>query len=167
MTADEVRIRPARVLEYPLLKHFLYEAIFVPEGATPPARSIVEHPLLRVYYEGFGAKADDHCLVAVLREEVVGMVWVRIMDDYGHVDAETPSLSIAVLPGYRGSRIGTRLLLAMHEHLSDCGYRQTSLSVQKLNPALHLYRRLGYAVLWENETDLVMVRRLQAEEEQR
>ncbi|MDI9499185.1 MAG: GNAT family N-acetyltransferase [Bacillota bacterium] len=165
MTAEHVRIRAAWEHEYPLLERFLYEAIFVPEGAPPPEPDIVRHPELRIYVENFGSQVDDHCLAAVCGEEVVGMVWVRIMEDYGHVDAATPSLSIAVLPGYRGRGIGTRLLLAMHEHLRDSGYRRISLSVQKLNPALRLYRRLGYDVVQENETDLVMVRQLRTEEE--
>lgn len=162
---DDLRIRPARVTEYPLLKRFLYEAIFVPEGAPPPERSVVEYPELRLYVENFGAQADDHCLVAVTEGNVVGMVWSRIMEDYGHVDAATPSLAIAVLRAYRGRGIGTRLLAAMLKVLGDCGYRRTSLSVQKQNPARRLYRRLGYDVLCENETDLIMVRQLRAEEE--
>ena len=30
--------------------------------------------------------------VAETNDKVVGAVWVRIMDDYGHVDDDTPSL---------------------------------------------------------------------------
>ena len=40
--------------EYGLLKDFLYEAIFIPEGVTPPDRSIIEQPELSLYYDGFG-----------------------------------------------------------------------------------------------------------------
>ena len=40
--------------EYDLLKTFLYEAIFIPEGETPPERSIIELPELAMYYEDFG-----------------------------------------------------------------------------------------------------------------
>ena len=45
--------------EYPLLKHFLYEAIFVPEGTAPPSKSILEIPELQVYIAGFGHKEHE------------------------------------------------------------------------------------------------------------
>ena len=66
-----------------LLKDFLYEAIFIPEGVSPPARDIVERPELRLYYEGFGNAPADHCLAAETDGHVVGAVWTRIMNDTG------------------------------------------------------------------------------------
>ena len=46
--------RELRPDEYDLLKTFLCEAIYVPEGETPPERSIIELPELALYYEDFG-----------------------------------------------------------------------------------------------------------------
>ena len=40
------QIRAIRPDEYSLLEDFLYEAIFIPEGETPPDRSIVRMPEL-------------------------------------------------------------------------------------------------------------------------
>lgn len=57
-------IRPLRKDETELLRVFLYEAIFVPEGMEPPAREIIEQPELKVYYEHFGTGKADNCLVA-------------------------------------------------------------------------------------------------------
>ena len=54
MTSDKRRkyvIRSLRKSETELLKDFLYEAIFIPEGVEPPAKDIVEKPELRVYTE--------------------------------------------------------------------------------------------------------------------
>ena len=93
-----VLIRKLRAGETALLKDFLYEAIFIPEGVGPPARDIVEQPELRLYYEDFGSGAADHCLVAEAEGDVVGAVWTRIMNDYGHVDDKTPSFAISLLP---------------------------------------------------------------------
>lgn len=42
----------------------------------------------------FGKKKDDIGLVAEVDKKVVGAVWVRIMDDYGHIDNDTPSFAI-------------------------------------------------------------------------
>ena len=56
--------RRLRTDETELLKTFLYEAIFIPEGVEAPDRSIIEQPELKLYYEGFGKGKADHCLVA-------------------------------------------------------------------------------------------------------
>ena len=82
--------------EYGQLKDFLYEAIFIPEGVTPPDRSIIELPELALYYENFGSGKADYCIVADDGGRVVGAVWTRIMNDYGHVDDETPSFAISL-----------------------------------------------------------------------
>lgn len=45
-----------------------------------------------MYVKDFGKNKGDLCLVAEANNEIVGAVWCRIMNDYGHIDAETPSL---------------------------------------------------------------------------
>lgn len=42
-------------------------------------------------------KKGDICYVSECDNKIVGAVWVRIMDDYGHVDDETPSFAISLL----------------------------------------------------------------------
>ena len=64
-------IRPLHPDETCLLKDFLYEAIFIPEGVTPPPRSILDQPELRVYIDDFGSRKGDHCLVADCNGKVV------------------------------------------------------------------------------------------------
>lgn len=145
--------------EYPILSDFLYEAIFIPEGAKKPPKSVIEQPELQVYIADFG-KADDWCLVAEEEEKIVGAVWGRIMDDYGHVDDETPSLAISVYEEYRCLGIGTALVGAMLRLLKDQGYRQTSLSVQKENFAVGLYKKAGFEVADERGEEYIMVCRL-------
>ena len=91
-----MNLRNLRVDETNLLKDFLYEAIFIPEGVEPPAREIIERPELKLYYEGFGSGRADHCIVAEEDGQVVGAVWTRTMNDYGHIDDETPSFAISL-----------------------------------------------------------------------
>ena len=43
-------------------------------------------PDLQVYVKDFGENKGDLCLVAQVADEIVGAVWVRIMNDYGHID---------------------------------------------------------------------------------
>jgi len=55
------------------------------------------------------------------------------MNDYGHVDDDTPSFAISLLKEYRGNGIGTEMMKKMLAELQDCGYKKTSLAVQKQN----------------------------------
>lgn len=68
-------IRPLQPNENHLLKDFLYEAIYIPEGVKPPTKEIVELPELKVYIEKFGTQKDDFCLVAESEGNVIGAVW--------------------------------------------------------------------------------------------
>ena len=153
----QAKIRTLKDDETDLLQTFLYEAIFVPEGAAPPPREIIEKPELRVYTDDFGSRKGDNGLVAVIDHQVVGAVWTRIMDDYGHVDDETPSFAIALYPAYRGQGIGTAMMKAMLALLKTQGYRQGSLAVQKANDAVKLYRDVGFEIVDENAEEYIMV----------
>ncbi|MBQ9433761.1 MAG: GNAT family N-acetyltransferase [Synergistaceae bacterium] len=139
-----------------LLRSFLYDAIFIPEGTSPPDKSIIETPELQVYIQDFGSMKSDKCLVAEVNGEVVGAVWCRIMNDYGHIDDETPSLAISVRKEYRGRKIGTELMRAMLEALKQSGYSRVSLSVQKANYAVKMYIDLGFDVFSENDGEYIM-----------
>lgn len=153
-------IREMQRAEYPLLEKFLYEAIFIPNGVKPPPKSIIYRPELQVYISEFGTSEHDICLVADVKGEIIGAVWVRIMNDYGHIDDKTPSFAISVDKGYRGKGIGTALMKEMLEILKRRGYAQASLSVQKANFAADMYRKLGFQVVGENEEEYLMLKKL-------
>ena len=152
-----MRIRILGAEETDLLKDFLYEAIFIPEGVEPPDRSIIELPELRVYYEDFGKGRADHCFVADEDGKVVGAVWSRIMNDYGHIDDETPSLAISLYKEYRGKGIGTLLMRDILALLREKGYSRASLAVQKANYAVRMYEKAGFKTVGENEQEYIMV----------
>ena len=158
--SDQVKLRELRPDETELLRNFVYEAIFIPEGMEPPGREIVEQPELRVYYEDFGAGEADCCIVAEDGGKAVGAVWARIMEDYGHVDPETPSLAISLYREYRGMGTGTRLLNGILALLRKKGYERVSLAVQKANYAVRMYEKAGFVIAGENEEEYIMVRDL-------
>ena len=150
-------IRGLRKSETGLLKDFLYEAIFIPEGVEAPEKDIIEKPELRVYTDDFGSRKGDHCLVADFGGKVVGAVWTRIMDDYGHVDDETPSFAISLYKEYRGQGIGSQLMVKMLELLKWQGYEMASLAVQKANYAVKMYENVGFKTVDENDEEYIMV----------
>lgn len=156
MKQSELIIRAMQPEEYPLLREFLYQAIFLPEGTVPPSRSVIDLPELQIYIADFGTQFGDHCLAAEVNGKIVGTVWSRIMADYGHIDKDTPSLAISLLPEYRGQGIGTKLLNDLLSLLCEKGFRQVSLSVQKKNPAVRLYKRAGFQILEEKGTEYLM-----------
>ena len=149
-------IRVIRTEEIPILNDFLYEAIFIPEGVPAPPRSIIENEDLQVYVRDFGKKADDRCLVAEIDGRIVGAVWTRVMNDYGHIADNTPSLAISLYKDFRNRGIGTELLREMLQLLRQDGYRQVSLSVQKANYAFRMYQKAGFEVLKEKEEEYLM-----------
>lgn len=157
----EYIIREMKQTEYPLLEGFLYEAIFVPEGVDPPPKSILEAPELQVYIAGFGRDEHDKALIAEVDGKAAGAVWVRIMNDYGHIDNETPSFAISLYKEYRGRGIGTELMKHMLRALKDCGYQRASLAVQKANYAVKMYQKTGFEVIRETEEEYIMVNCLQ------
>ena len=150
-------IREIQKQEYPLLDNFLYEAIFIPEGIEPPPKTIITSPELQVYVERFGELKDDKGLVAEVDGKIVGAVWVRIMNDYGHMDDETPSLAISLYKEYRGFGIGTAMMKEILALLRLHGYKKVSLSVQKSNYAVKMYQKISFEIVRENEEELVMI----------
>ena len=153
-------IRELKKEEIKVLDTFLYNAIFIPEGVSAPSKDIINQPELQVYIKDFGKNKDDLCLVAQVEDKIVGAVWVRIMNDYGHIDNETPSLAISLLKEYRNFGVGTELMKQMLIKLKGQGYKQTSLSVQKINYAVHMYRKVGFKIVEENDDEYIMICKL-------
>lgn len=149
--------------EYPLLEEFLYQAIFIPPSYKEQVpRDIIYRDELYRHINAFGTLPDDICLVAVKDGKVVGAVWSRTVEEYGHIDERTPSLSISVLGTYRSQGIGSALLEEMLSVLKDRGYERVSLSVQKENYAVSMYRKAGFEVIGDgaDSSEWLMIRSL-------
>ncbi|MDD3414787.1 MAG: GNAT family N-acetyltransferase [Lachnospiraceae bacterium] len=151
------KIRQPKEDEYVLLNDFIYEAIYIPEGKEAPPKSIINQPDIQVYISDFGKQKDDYCFIAEVDEKIVGAVWVRIMNDYGHIDNETPSFAISLYKEYRGCGIGTALMKQMLSSLKQMGYKKASLAVQKENYALKMYLKVGFKIFDENEEEFIMI----------
>lgn len=127
-------IREIRKNESLLLNDFLYEAIYVPEGKPIPPKSVINLPELQVY---------------------------RVMNDYGHIEDGVPSFAISLFKEYRGYGIGTAMMKKMICELKQRGYEKASLSVQKANYAVKMYKDVGFEIIAEKEEEYVMVCQLE------
>jgi len=160
---ETIKIKELSKAEHSLLEEFIYHAIFVPTGEKQPERSIIHEPDIFVYIENFGSEGD--CGVfAEIDGKAVGAAWVRIIPAYGHVDDKTPELAISVLPEYRNQKTGEMLMESLFDLLRKRGYKQTSLAVQKENPAVAFYLRLGYKVIKEKTEEYLMIKELKDEQ---
>ena len=143
------------------LRDFLYHAIFVPSGESPPNRMILDSPELACYYREWGNK-EDRALFAVQDKSALGACWSRCFPaettGYGTVAPEIPELSISVLPESRGLGIGTNLLSHFLNQLKS-EFDAVSLSVSRDNPALRLYQRFGFLPYHAEEQSLILIKR--------
>ena len=157
------KIRRMQQEEYGHLEDFLYEAVFVPEGEEPPEKSIIYQSDLQVYVKNFGELKDDYAVVAEADDKIVGAAWARIMDDYGHIDEDTPSIAISLYKEYRSQGIGAELLRSLLQVLKEAGYKQVSLSVQKANYAAKMYEKAGFKILLDKGEEYIMAAQLSVE----
>lgn len=160
MSITNCQIREMRIDEIYMLNDFLYEAIFQTDENNLLPREVILQPEISVYIDNFGGK-DDYCFVADISGKVIGAVWVRILagevKGYGYIDSETPEFAISIFKEYRNMGIGRELMSRMIAHLSENGYKQTSLSVDRKNYAVKLYKEVGFEVIKEKEDDYLMV----------
>lgn len=155
-----IEIRALTKEDESFLWDMLYQAIYVPEGQAPPPREIVYQPSLSCYVAGWGREGDCGFLASDANGQSIGAVWLRLAQDdchgYGYVDSDTPELSMALLPDYRGKGIGTQLFERLFN--SPCMHPRVSLSVSAKNPARRLYERVGFAEVAQSGDSLTMIR---------
>lgn len=146
LTGYKIRTETERDIDF--LWEMLYQAIFIAEGDVKPSREILNQPDLSKYVSNWGRQGDIALIATDSSENPVGAIWTRLFDEtnktYGFIDKNTPVLSMAVLPEYRGLGLGTLLLNEMIRTAKDSGFTSLSLSVDPNNPALRLYERQGF-----------------------
>lgn len=157
----EYIIREIKEFECSLLDAFLYEAIFIPEGEDSPEKAVINLPELQGYVTDFGKGKDDICFLAEVNDKGIGAVWVRIMNDYGHVEDGVLSFAISLYKKYRGYVIGTALIKRMLCELQQRGYKKTSLLVQKASYAIQMYLNVGFDIIDETGEEYIMLYHLQ------
>ncbi len=155
-----VRVRPAGQADGDFLAEMLVAAAFWrSDGPVGDVQSVLARPELAHYVAGWPRPGD----LGVVAEDgpPVGAAWLRLLPEhdrgYGFVDAETPELSIGVVPTHRGRGTGWLLLEALVVSARVQRYEALSLSVEPDNPALRLYGRCGFQVVGTVDGSLTML----------
>lgn len=157
-------IRELKKTESDFLAEMLYEAIFIPKGHDPLPKEVIEEKPLSKYIENWGKDKFDIALVMESGNQLVGAIWGRLLSSenkgFGYVDETTPELSMAVKNGCRNQGIGTKLIKAIALEYQKIGVEYLSLSVDKVNNASNLYKRLGFEIVEETETSWTMKKKI-------
>ena len=74
--------------------------------------------------------------MAQVNQTAIGAAWLRLWRDeergFGYINADTPELSMAVLPSHRNQGVGTRLLLQVLD-MARAEFSAISLNVRANN----------------------------------
>jgi len=156
MTASlEVCLRPAEPGDAELL-YEIYASTREEELAVVPWDAGAKEAFLRMqfaaqdtYYRATYPRASYDLIVS--GEKVLGRLYVDRGENAWRV------LDIALLPGHRGSGIGTRLL---SEVLAEAAAaeRPVQVHVERFNPARRLYDRLGFREIADQGVYLLLER---------
>jgi ribosomal protein S18 acetylase RimI-like enzyme len=152
-----VRTRPAEGDSDAAFTRALHDATRRPELAANGLPDEVLTELLPMQYAareaGYRRQFPDASAEIVL---VDGIPAGRVLVDRG--DTALHVIDIALMPEHRGHGVGTDVLVALLDEASASSLPLT-LSVLRGNPALRLYRRLGFEVNGEDEAYLHLIRR--------
>jgi len=124
---------------------------------------LAQDPDLPVYrYVNNWGRPGDTGLLAFEGINVYGAAWYRLFTEdepgFGFIDAETPEVTIAIVPSRRGKGAGKELLEALLDRARADGYAAVSLSAAPDQTSY--YERFGFETVHEDEHAATMVARL-------
>ncbi len=111
----------------------------VPAVATLEREIYPEPWSARIFFDEL-AQGNRTYIVVTSDAEILGYGGLMLIEDDAHIT------TLAVVPGFRRMRLGTRLLLALVEKAVGSGARHLTLEVRATNTdAQRLYERFGFA----------------------
>ena len=154
-------IRTATVGDADFLTVMLGEAMaWRPEDRASGTADLLARPESAHYVTGW-PRSDDLGVVAET-DVPVGAAWSRFFTaedpGYGFVAPDVPELSVAVVESWRGRGVGRLLLAGLIERARHAGFDRLSLSVELENPAIHLYRSLGFEPVGRSGGAVTLIR---------
>ncbi len=159
-TISVMYLRQADAGDLATLEDMLLEAVnWSPDRNELTMEQLRANDMLVRYVEEWPRKGDAG-VIAEGDDGVVGAAWfrrfARSRPGFGFIDESTPEVSVAVAPGWRGRGVGSELLAALIEVGRERGFDGLALSVESRNPAVQLYRRIGFVVALEENGSYTM-----------
>jgi ribosomal protein S18 acetylase RimI-like enzyme len=165
-------IQSVQLKDVSFLWDMLYEAVAVDAGMRSLGKEkALSLPLNQKYIKEWGRPGDAGVIAVSRAEQPLGAAWYRLYSaenpGYGFIAPTIPELTIGVRSDVRSQGVGNALLHALIELAQSQGFAALSLSVDRNNPALHLYTRLGFHeahVSDPEDTSVTMIKPLRQEE---
>ncbi len=144
----DVTVREARADDADLIAEMTLVAVNWDSGREALSLGdLLARPDLLHYFTGWPREGDLGVVAEVDRRRI-GAAWLRRFGPdepgYGFVAGDIPELSIGVVAGWRWRGVGGRLVDALLEAARERGIAAVSLSVERANPAVALYRSRGF-----------------------
>ena len=152
----EFRIRKGIITDIPFMKKMLYEAAYWnPAVEKSPFEEEFSQPEVAVILESWGRSGDTVLIAEISGNHPIGAAWFRFytkeMHSYGFYNEKTPEIAIAVQEEYRNKGVGTALLKALIAEARWQNIKNLSLSVDKGNYAVHMYEKIGFRNIDDQE----------------
>ncbi len=162
-----ITLRAATARDRSFLVEMLVEAVNWEPGRTLTADDVRSTRELAHYVDGWPGPADLG-VVAEADGRPVGAAWLTHLSGadpgYGHVADDVPELSMAVVASWRGRGVGRRLLREIVTRAASAGRPAVSLSVERANRAIELYRSEGWVTIERGPNADTMLRPLHDQE---
>jgi ribosomal protein S18 acetylase RimI-like enzyme len=148
LTERGFSLRPEADDDLPFLSA-LYASTREAELSAAPWTSEVKTSFLQMQFNaqrGHYRSQMPDCAWLVLEHEgtPAGRLYLEARDDSLHI------VDIALTPDWRGKGVGAAILNAL-KALAEAGRLRLGLFVEKTNPALNLYRRLGFVEIGDTD----------------
>ncbi|WP_375384946.1 GNAT family N-acetyltransferase [uncultured Microbacterium sp.] len=144
------RIRPAVQADGAFLGDMVVEAANWRQGAARPRHEVLASPEHIRYISGWIRPGDAGFVALDGNDEPIGATWYRTFPrtdpGFGYVGTGVPELTIGVRPIWRAHGVGRALLHQLGDLARSQGFGRLSLSVERGNFAVTLYRSEGFAV---------------------
>ncbi|MEA2098717.1 MAG: GNAT family N-acetyltransferase, partial [Campylobacterota bacterium] len=113
---------------------------------------------LNIFTDFYGLTKKDLGLYALVDNCIAGAIWSRELNE----NFETPTLSVAILPEFKGKEIGSFM---MNQFLQEAGaiYEQISIDITHKPKAILFYEKFGFEKLDDSDS-LIMIKKLEKKE---
>jgi GNAT superfamily N-acetyltransferase len=140
------------------------ELYFLRSSEQKIAQDMVEfaHPKettdLEIYTKNYGLTTKDLGLYALIDNEIAGAIWCRELNN----NRETPVLSVAVPPKYKGKGVGSFM---MNQFLIEAAaiYEQIIIDISHKPKSIKFYEKFDFKKK-EDSKELLMLKKLEKKE---
>lgn len=160
-TVEVATIRDATLEDRSFLQEVLALAFnWRNEAGDLTVEEMMGRPEISHYISGWPQSGDFGIIAEV--EQPIGATWWRYLTEedpgYGFVDSLTPEITIGVVAEHRGKGVGNALIQALVDRAAEWHLPALSLSVEPENPAIRLYKKMGFEIVGGIGGALTMLR---------